>query len=218
MACGPAEEAVSSRADPGYPDDVCFQRRAPETAPIIAIAQQGHYPPLRSRSTARALTRHAWYYLFVHGKKPGAFCLGVMDNKGQGTLIGGISVRDVLVEYDKTVDGGRIGFAATDCDALLKDQLARLAGGDAGRGDPVVNEAPAPPPPGESPPAPKNGSSAVTPDAEKNDVDARTNNAYDYDEAEAGGYVLVFILCVACAVACCDCYGSLAPSGVELRT
>ena len=209
--------------DPGYPDDVCFQREgATESAPIVTMANLGeYYPPLTIAfaGDGASLVLPPSNYLFVHGKKPGAFCLGVMDNKGQGTLIGGISVRDVLVEYDKTVDGGRIGFAATDCDALLKDQLARLAGGDAGRGDPVVNEAPAPPPP-PAPPAdddaPKNGSSAAP--AEKNDVKARTNNAYDYDEAEAGGYVLVFILCVACAVACyARCYAD--PSrrrGVEL--
>ena len=192
--------------DPSYPDDVCFQREgATEIEPIITMANLGeYYPPLTIAfdGEGASLVLPPSNYLFVHGKKPGAFCLGIMDNKQQGTLIGGISVRDVLVEYDKTVGGGRIGFAATDCDALLRDQLARLAGGDGGRSDPVVNEAPAPPPPGESPPAPKNGSSAVTPDAEKNDVDARTNNAYDYDEAEAGGYVLAFILCVACAGAC----------------
>ena len=192
--------------DPSYPDDVCFQREgATEIEPIVTMANLGeYYPPLTIAfdGEGASLVLPPSNYLFVHGKKPGTFCLGIMDNKQQGTLIGGISVRDVLVEYDKTVGGGRIGFAATDCDALLRDQLARLAGGDAGRSDPVVNEAPAPPPPGESPPAPKNGSSAVTPGSEKNDVEARTNNAYDYDEAEAGGYVLAFILCVACAGAC----------------
>jgi len=192
--------------DPSYPDDVCFQREgATEIEPIVTMANLGeYYPPLTIAfdGEGASLVLPPSNYLFVHGKKPGAFCLGIMDNKQQGTLIGGISVRDVLVEYDKTVGGGRIGFAATDCDALLRDQLARLAGGDAGRSDPVVNEAPAPPPPGESPPAPKNGSSAVTPGSEKNDVEARTNNAYDYDEAEAGGYVLAFILCVASVTIC----------------
>ena len=137
--------------DPSYPDDVCFQREgATEIEPIVTMANLGeYYPPLTIAfdGEGASLVLPPSNYLFVHGKKPGAFCLGIMDNKQQGTLIGGISVRDVLVEYDKTVGGGRIGFAATDCDALLRDQLARLAGGDGGRSDPVVNEAPAPPPP-----------------------------------------------------------------------
>ena len=122
--------------DPSYPDDVCFQREgATEIEPIITMANLGeYYPPLTIAfdGEGASLVLPPSNYLFVHGKKPGAFCLGIMDNKQQGTLIGGISVRDVLVEYDKTVGGGRIGFAATDCDALLRDQLARLAGGDGG--------------------------------------------------------------------------------------
>ncbi len=35
-------------------------------------------------------------YLFVLG--PGSHCLGVFDNGAQGTLLGGIAVRDVLVQ------------------------------------------------------------------------------------------------------------------------
>lgn len=212
--------------DPSYPDDVCFQREgATETAPIVAMTNLGeYYPPLTIAfdGEGASLVLPPSNYLFVHGKRPGAFCLGIMDNKSQGTLIGGISVRNVLVEYDKTVGGGRIGFAATDCDALLKDQLDRLAGGGSDAGtSPVVNEAPAPPPPPApaEDDAPKNGSSSPNKAAPApNDVEARTNNAYDYDEAEAGGYVLAFVLCVACAAACyARCYAD--PSrrrGVEL--
>ena len=129
-------------------------------------------------------------------------------------------MRDVLVEYDKTVEGGRIGFAATDCDALLKDQLAQ-AGGVATRGRPRWSTRR---PPAAAPaPRRRRRSQKRLLDRRKaapapNDAVARTNNAYDYDEAEAGGYVLVFILCVACAAACyARCYAD--PSrrrGVEL--
>lgn len=37
-------------------------------------------------------------YLFVMNTKSGSYCLGVFDNGAQGTLIGGITVRNVLVQ------------------------------------------------------------------------------------------------------------------------
>ena len=46
-----------------------------------------------------------------------------MDNGPAGTLIGGVTVRDVVVEYDMETDDGRVGFAVADCEAML----ARLA-------------------------------------------------------------------------------------------
>ncbi len=36
-------------------------------------------------------------YLFRHGLVHGAWCLGVFDNGHQGTLLGGITLRNVLV-------------------------------------------------------------------------------------------------------------------------
>jgi hypothetical protein len=39
-------------------------------------------------------------YLFVLG--PGAYCLGMFDNGNSGTLIGGITVRNVLVQVSST--------------------------------------------------------------------------------------------------------------------
>lgn len=36
-------------------------------------------------------------YLFA-GRAPGEYCLGVFDNGWQGVLLGGILVRDVLVQ------------------------------------------------------------------------------------------------------------------------
>lgn len=35
---------------------------------------------------------------FVHAGQRGAYCLGVFDNAQQGTLLGGITFRNVLVQ------------------------------------------------------------------------------------------------------------------------
>jgi hypothetical protein len=37
-------------------------------------------------------------YLFVHSTEAGAYCLGVFDNHQQGTLLGGITFRNVYVQ------------------------------------------------------------------------------------------------------------------------
>ena len=37
-------------------------------------------------------------YLFMHTGEAGAYCLGVFDNGGSGTLLGGISFRNILVQ------------------------------------------------------------------------------------------------------------------------
>ena len=37
-------------------------------------------------------------YLFVHSTESGAYCLGVFDNHQQGTLLGGITFRNVYVQ------------------------------------------------------------------------------------------------------------------------
>ncbi|KAG2496491.1 hypothetical protein HYH03_005316 [Edaphochlamys debaryana] len=62
-------------------------------------------------------------YLFV--SRPGEYCLGVFDNGGSGTLIGGVSVRDVTVTYDRK--RGRVGFTPMPCAAVLKALEARAA-------------------------------------------------------------------------------------------
>ncbi len=46
----------------------------------------------------RSLVLGPLNYLFVHSFGTGKYCLGVFDNRGQGTLVGGISVRNVLVQ------------------------------------------------------------------------------------------------------------------------
>ena len=37
-------------------------------------------------------------YLFMHTVEAGAYCLGVFDNGVSGTLLGGITFRNILVE------------------------------------------------------------------------------------------------------------------------
>ena len=47
-------------------------------------------------------------YLFVHTFNSGKYCLGVFDNRAAGTLLGGITFRNVLVRYDRA--NRRVGF------------------------------------------------------------------------------------------------------------
>ncbi|MEW5312356.1 MAG: hypothetical protein WDW38_003997 [Sanguina aurantia] len=58
-------------------------------------------------------------YLFLVG--PGHLCLGVFDNGASGTLIGGITVRNVLVQYDRR--NQRVGFTEANCANLGSDSL-----------------------------------------------------------------------------------------------
>jgi len=56
-------------------------------------------------------------YLFRTGAK--TYCLGVLDNGSDGTLIGGLAVRNMMVQYD--VVRQRVGFAEADCQQIGKD-------------------------------------------------------------------------------------------------
>lgn len=56
-------------------------------------------------------------YLFVHTFDSGKYCLGVFDNgEEEGFLLGGITVRNVLVTYD--LENRRIGFGEASCREL----------------------------------------------------------------------------------------------------
>ncbi len=37
-------------------------------------------------------------YLFMHTRESNAFCIGVFNNGGSGTLLGGITFRDTLIQ------------------------------------------------------------------------------------------------------------------------
>ena len=113
--------------DPSYPQDVCYGASA-GTAPSPTLdSLENFFPTLTVAFEGGAsLALPPANYLFIHGKIAGAFCVGVMDNGRAGTLIGGVTVRDVVVEYDMEEGDGRVGFAVADCEAVL----ARLAGGE----------------------------------------------------------------------------------------
>eukprot|EP00890_Picochlorum_soloecismus_P005382 jgi/Picsp_1/5845/NSC_03204-R1_pepsin-type aspartyl protease len=55
-------------------------------------------------------------YLFVHTFNSGKYCLGVFDNGKAGTLLGGITFRNILVNYDRR--NRRIGFGQASCKEL----------------------------------------------------------------------------------------------------
>ncbi|BDA43922.1 Aspartic proteinase Asp1 [Coccomyxa sp. Obi] len=55
-------------------------------------------------------------YLFMHTGEAGAYCLGVFDNGASGTLLGGISFRNILVQYDRR--NRRVGFGAASCQEI----------------------------------------------------------------------------------------------------
>ena len=120
--------------DPTYPQDVCYGA-SPGTTPSLALDTLGDFFPTLAVSFegGASLALPPANYLFIHGKIAGAFCVGVMDNGPAGTLIGGVTVRDVVVEYDMETDDGRVGFAVADCEAMLAATRGGGTGGWDGR-------------------------------------------------------------------------------------
>lgn len=55
-------------------------------------------------------------YLFVHTFNSGKYCLGIFDNGDSGILLGGITFRNVLVQYD--IGRNRVGFGKASCKEL----------------------------------------------------------------------------------------------------
>lgn len=60
-------------------------------------------------------------YLFMHTAEAGAYCLGVFDNGKSGTLLGGITFRNILVQYDRR--NQRVGFGTAPCQMLGLGQM-----------------------------------------------------------------------------------------------
>ncbi|GHP11360.1 hypothetical protein PPROV_001008800 [Pycnococcus provasolii] len=58
-------------------------------------------------------------YLFLHTKRNDAVCFGFFDNGHSGSLLGGITFRNVLVVYDR-VDN-KFGFVKADCKSLTQN-------------------------------------------------------------------------------------------------
>lgn len=77
-------------------------------APTIEQAHRlgDHFPSLQLNFGGGVeLHLHPLNYLFMHTRETGAYCLGVFDNGHQGTLLGGITFRNVLIKV-RRVDAG----------------------------------------------------------------------------------------------------------------
>ena len=170
--------------DPSYPDDVCYKLSAANAPPLTEDGLADVFPNLTMKfagEDALTLELPPKNYLFIHGVVPGAFCLGVMDNGAAGALLGGITARDVLVEYDLTGEG-RVGMVVADCARVLEthareraenataanataaNAAGKAAAANAGSGAESGAGAPAPPPPAPPPPgSPPASSDSVAP-------------------------------------------------------
>eukprot|EP00879_Flechtneria_rotunda_P015716 GHRR01016438.1.p1 GENE.GHRR01016438.1~~GHRR01016438.1.p1 ORF type:complete len:342 (+),score=123.10 GHRR01016438.1:379-1404(+) len=111
------EQAVSDKGlhkmrgnDSEY-DDICWRGAPPDFKGINDIFPSGTIG--FGGGAQFVLTPERYLFIAGHGE----YCLGVFDNGRQGTLIGGIIVRNVLVQYDSK--NQRVGFAETDCTNLV---------------------------------------------------------------------------------------------------
>ena len=117
-------------------EDVCYS--------LPAATEFGSYfPNMTLRLVGANITLPPDNYLFLWGPdKPRVFCVGVFDNGPSGALVGALSVRDVLVLYDRPAK--RVGLLKTNCTTLMNSGVGALL--------PAAWPPPPPAPPG--PPAP----------------------------------------------------------------
>jgi hypothetical protein len=128
-------------ADPAF-EDVCWGGGSSFASSAAVIAA---FPNLTlafdgGRTDPAPLTLPPRSFLFPHPSKKRAACLGLFDNKADGTILGGITFLDTLVQIDRMTTaggggGGSLGVArfvpGVDCGALGRDAAAGLAGGGA---------------------------------------------------------------------------------------
>lgn len=102
--------------------DVCWDKAPTDASQLAAI-----FPEVVLTFDADInLVLTPMQYLFMLSE--GKWCLGVFNNGPNGALIGGITVRNTLVQYDKR--NKRVGFApVSSCDTLL--HWNATAGGNA---------------------------------------------------------------------------------------
>ncbi|KAL4433645.1 hypothetical protein ABPG75_000086 [Micractinium tetrahymenae] len=99
--------------DPQY-EDICFGD-APSHNDLEALSQV--FPSMEIQfDQGTSLVLGPLNYLFVHTFNSGKYCLGVFDNGRAGTLLGGITFRNVLVQYDRA--NRRVGFGPAPCKEL----------------------------------------------------------------------------------------------------
>ncbi|KAK9808761.1 hypothetical protein WJX72_003142 [[Myrmecia] bisecta] len=101
---------VTKGPDPKF-HDICYGGAPPvdqrERLDTVFPSMEFHF------AEATTLKVGPLNYLFMHTGEAGAYCLGVFDNGGSGTLLGGITFRDVLVQYDRR--NQRAGFGQAQC-------------------------------------------------------------------------------------------------------
>ncbi|GIL85438.1 hypothetical protein Vretimale_10621 [Volvox reticuliferus] len=105
-------------ADPQY-NDICW-KGAPDDFQDL----EGYFPHAEFVFGGNArLFLPPLRYLFL--SRPGEYCLGVFDNGMSGTLIGGVSVRDVVITYDRR--NNRVGFTTMPCAEVAADLAAQAS-------------------------------------------------------------------------------------------
>uniref|UniRef100_A0A7S0RJ26 Peptidase A1 domain-containing protein n=1 Tax=Chlamydomonas leiostraca TaxID=1034604 RepID=A0A7S0RJ26_9CHLO len=88
-------------ADPQY-NDICWKGAPDDVKRLHTV-----FPEVEMAFGGGAVLKlRPLQYLFVLGG--GSYCLGMFDNGGSGSLIGGITVRDVILQYDRR--NQRAGF------------------------------------------------------------------------------------------------------------
>ncbi|WIA11327.1 hypothetical protein OEZ85_011450 [Tetradesmus obliquus] len=127
----------SSGSDPQF-NDVCWRGAPHDFKALDKVFPTGSITFAGGASVALTPQR----YLFMVGR--GEYCLGMFDNGWQGTLLGGIIMRSVLVQYDRRHQ--RVGFAEADCNSIRTAPAASApaATPQAGRPNVTAESAPAP--------------------------------------------------------------------------
>jgi len=99
--------------DPQF-QDVCFGG-APLHSDLEGLRRV--FPTVRMRFKGDIeLDLAPLQYLFIHTFESGKYCLAVFDNGNSGILLGGITFRNILVQYDLV--NKRIGFGHASCKDL----------------------------------------------------------------------------------------------------
>ncbi|KAI8473330.1 MAG: aspartic peptidase domain-containing protein [Monoraphidium minutum] len=114
----------------GVMNDHCWLiDEAPADSPEAWAAVYRLFPVLRLRfASGAALLLPPRRYLFALSNQD--FCLGFFDNASDGAIIGGISVRDMLMIYD--LERQQIGMAEADC-GKMEALGGAIGGGGGGR-------------------------------------------------------------------------------------
>jgi len=103
-------------ADPQY-NDICWKDAPKDWMKLDTV-----FPIVEFEFSGAKVRMLPYRYLFRQGDT--SYCLGVFDNGNSGVLVGGVSVRNMLVQYDRR--NKRIGFLETDCNNMhIGPQYAR---------------------------------------------------------------------------------------------